>query len=1687
MEKKKRNKILRRIGWSVLVLVVLFVALVLFIRSPWGQDVIVTKATQFVSEKTGTKVEIERLFLTFSGNLSIEDLYLEDTKGDTLVYSKALEADVGLSKLIFGNTFDLEYLGWEGLKANVTRQEGTEDFNFTFLLDAFVAQDSITAPEEEEAEAMEITIGSIDLKNFDIVYDDKFMGIDSKFKLGRLFVKANVIDLEAMRFELDDIEFSNTEVLYIQTKPFPETEDTTETALPYLVVDNFKIEHVKAKYNSEPDSLVADVTIGNFLLDLPKADLVNNDIAVEMLALKNSDISLRMAAVPEQSEDSVAVSVTPFEWPEFLVQIDEIDIENNSIAFATGSNQTQPGNFNADAVAISDFTLQVEDMVYRPKQANLELTKLAFNEASGFQLKNFAFEANLEADNAAISGLNVQTNNSTASGNMTLKYASVDSLINTPEHTGIDLKIPNINVVIADAYVFQPDLANNEYMQKAARKPVTGSISAYGTLASIKIPNLKVNWGNRTSLLAQGSVNNAMNPDALSFDFSTLKATSVRDDVLRFVNEDSLGIAMPETIVIDASARGSVDDMVADVILKIPEGTAQLSGFYSNKQQIAFDGSLKVDSLQLDKILKNEQLSALSFTIETKGSGNDIGSLNATLRSDFQKLSFDGYDFSNLILEGDIVDGSGDINLNFKDDNLDLQSNAKVDLDSLASNIKLDVNLIGADLQALGATRENIKAGVRLNADFKGNAEDFTINALLSEGTAVYDGKQYTLDKINLNAAIGEKSTVANIHSEFLNGALNSNATPDKITAALQRQFEGYFSEAVVSDTIADLVKLQLNAEFKTIPLLTEVFLQGLERLDTISLKADFDESTQKLTARLNMPTATYAGSTIDSLELKVDGNANALDFSAGLASLKSNPIQIKRTLFKGNLQNKQMDFDFSSFDDTEQLLHLAAEMKLQKDTINLHIAPENLVFNKKEWSVEADNQITFGDKLLRFENFSLSRNDQKLTLSNAMNGVEDDHIGVKFDNFKLQTFLSLLNPDEALAGGLVKGNVVVENPFGATGIVADFNINDLKVMENALGNLSLNAASKGAGSYDFDLGLKDGGIDFDLAGDYTAADTGALLDLDLVLNKLEMTAVEGFSESAIKEAGGYLSGKIKVSGTTTDPRYEGQFDFNQVAFNAATLNSVFKIDNETLKINNSGIYLDTFTINDVENNQFVIGGSILTEELTDPTFDLTLKATAFQLLNSTEEDNELFYGKASFDTDMTVAGTLSLPKVDGKLRIRDFTEMTFVVPEEQLDVQERDGVVIFVNRENPDDILTQTDEEEPPAFFQGMDVEAILEIANDAVFNVIVDKKTGDNLQVSGDAALSLSVEPSGRIGLSGRYEVKSGHYETSLYNLVKRRFEFNPGSTVTWRGDPMDAALDVTAVYNVETAASPLMATVDPSASTKYQQVLPFIVYLNVEGELLQPELSFGMDMPEDDQGALGGAVYAQVQQLNEQEDQLNKQVFSLLALNKFFPTSGSDGSSGGTAALAKDNVNKMLSGQLNSFSDKVFGNTGIDLNFDLDSFTDYQGDSPEDRTQLNINAQKKLFDDRLIVTAGSAVDVEGSASESQGSTPIIGNVSLEYLLTQNGRYRLRGFRKNEYTNVIDGQLIVTGAALIFNREFNKFSELFNPLKEADSEDGGKANVKKKDRKAEKEEKEDGKNGIDKKESEDEEKKSD
>ena len=215
----------------------------------------------------------------------------------------------------------------------------------------------------------------------------------------------------------------------------------------------------------------------------------------------------------------------------------------------------------------------------------------------------------------------------------------------------------------------------------------------------------------------------------------------------------------------------------------------------------------------------------------------------------------------------------------------------------------------------------------------------------------------------------------------------------------------------------------------------------------------------------------------------------------------------------------------------------------------------------------------------------------------------------------------------------------------------------------------------------------------------------------------------------------------------------------------------------------------------------------------------------------------------------------------------------------------------------------------------------------------------------------------------MSGRYEMSGGHYEMNLYGLVNRRFEIVEGSYISWAGDPFDAYLDLRASYAVETAATDLMAAqiagADMGERDRFRRELPFIVYMDVGGQLMSPVLNFGLDMPEEEQGAAGGQVYGRVQQINEQEQELNQQVFSLLVLNRFYPSTGSDGTGGGTMNIARDNINDALTDQLNVLSSSIIGeDSDLKLNFGLDTFTDYQGENPRERTQLDINAERSFM---------------------------------------------------------------------------------------------------------------------------------
>jgi hypothetical protein len=1650
------------------------------VRSPWGQDIIVGKVTDYVSEKIDTRFEIGKLYITFSGNVTLEELYLEDQSQDTLVYSEFLEANVPFRPLIFGDEIKVDLVDWRGLRANIFRKDSIEGFNFQFIIDAFAStEDTAVQPDKtQETTETQFSLGRIRFEDFDLSYYDEVTGIDTEVLLGNFELESEEIDLQHMKFHLSSISLAETNISFSQFKPSFASDEQEESKLPWIIVDDFSIEAVHFTYNSKPEGLASDVYVDDFAFSDLDANLEHQEVSLGELIWKDSRVKLEIeskASTNEEDTGQVVQSNKGFAWPKWKVDIDEVDFQNQKIEFYQNKKQPTKGEFSGEALAFDAFYFKLDAIhISKKEQLSFNINDLRFREESGLVLKEFEIETRLNSEEASLKNLNLKLGNSLLYGDVKVNYSTLDALINTPILSEIDLDVRSLKMDLRDAYVFAPDLKANEQVTSLAEHSFEGSLKAKGDLESLSIPKFELYWGKNTQLVFNGNLSQINDTDKLGFELKNLKAKSIKKDLSRFVSETDLGISLPNTFDLTGDFTKKASNFSAKSKLKTSSGNIQLNGYFNSSNTIDYKLAFDINNLQLGELLKNDQLGDLTMQLKSKGKGNSLNELSAELSSSIDSIKWRTYTFSGMEIQGALEDGNGEVKFDYKDDNLQFDFASNIQLDSVSPKIDLVFNLDGIRTKELGLTPKDLRAKVLAKIQFEGNADQFQLDAQLEDGLVVYEDDPYYLGNFDLSSKVDSTTTEAELSSQFLNGNFKANSNIDGISKALQRHFQKYAKDTVTSDKSYSPVDFVLEMSFIDTPLLSDVFIDGLNQMDTLRASVNFHEDKDELTSSLKLPYLNFQDNEVEGLNLDVKSNGNSASFNFGFDHILAGPVDVAKTEIKGKFKDRELKLNLDAYKEEKDFFSSVVSVKFEEeDLYRIHISSEKLILNGSPWNIPDDNEITYQKDSLKVSNFKVSRNSQEIELTDDLE-YEKSHFGLVFNNFRLSSITIYFNPDEKLATGKLSGNLVLIEPFISNGLISNLKVEELMLTEVPLGNLALKAEATSAEDYKLDLSLKDGGVDLSINGIYHTNASETDVDLNIDLRKLEMQTIEKFASELIKNSKGQLNGQFTITGTPQELDYKGFLAFDEVQFNLQSLNTLFQLKDERIDLAKNELSLDNFTIADKNDNTFTANGTVGIEEVINPKFDLTFDAKSFQLLNSTEEDNDLYFGNLVFDASAKLNGDLDFPEVNLDLIINESTDITYIIPESQASIEERDGVVIFVNKDNPDDILTQQDDKDLNVVLTGIDLKSDINIQDKSKVKVIFNKQTGDNVTFQGGGDLKFAISRTGKMNLVGKYEVSNGSVELNLYNIVKRKFNIAPSSSVTWNGNPYNADLDIRAIYNIETSASSLMASQTAGENTiiqnRYKQQLPFFVYLDVDGELTSPELNFQLDMPENRQGAINGSVYGRISQINQQEDQLNKQVFSLLVLNRFYPESGSDGSRGGAASMARNNVNQALSDQLNAFSDKLTGNSGISLNFGVNSYTDYQGSTAQDRTEVDVSAEKKLLDDRLVVQAGSQVNVQGDQRPGE-SQAVVGNVSVEYLLTEDGRWKLRGFRKSEYENVIDGQVFVSGIALIFTREFNKFKTLWSKayresLKEDEPKVESESDSEKEDEEAQKSE---------------------
>lgn len=1237
--------------------------------------------------------------------------------------------------------------------------------------------------------------------------------------------------------------------------------------------------------------------------------------------------------------------------------------------------------------------------------------------------------------------------------------ADISGIVNNAmdaKNVSADISIRRFNTSRDDIMSLAPAGAIPDNISLPETMALNGRIK--GGMKRLEINQFQFRDSRNTNIDISGVINNAADPKNVNADINIRRFNTSRGEIIALTPAGTIpkNITIPNNMSLTGRIKGGMKSAFADLSLNTSLGSAKVNGTISNATDsinAKYNATISTANLDLGTIMQQPDtlLGKLSASFTVNGRGFDPEKANASIKGIIQSAEIKKYTYKDLSLDASIADQKFTANANMNDPNIHFALQAEGNIGG-----NLPGFIVNADIDSIKTLPLHLTPNaIVYHGKITANVPELNLDALNGEinivnSVLVMNNQRIVMDSLSVIASHANNEQVISLKTDFVSAVIQGQYKLQQFGDVMMEAIQPYYAISPPGKQVnIDPYNFTINAnviDHKTL----HGFVPDLKRFDGIALKSAFS-SSDGWNANVSIPYILYGTNIIDNLKLnaatagtalKITTNVNQV--AAGTSLVMYNPA------ITANISNNKVDFGISLKDKAAKTKYsFAGSFAQEPDSVfTVSLNPDNLLLNYDSWSINKDNLIRFGSTIVNAKNFNLNKGDQHLII-NSLNPNADSPLEVDLKNFNLATLSAFVRSDSLPVEGTLNGNILVKDILKQPNFTTDLTLNNLAFKRDTIGDVNVKVNNNTANVFATNVTITGKGNDVNLTGNYylKPADSSNF-DFNLNINKLPFKTIEAVSMGAITDATGDLTGKVAINGTVKSPNVDGGINFNQAGFNVAMLGSYFRIDGETIKVNKQGVKFDTFTIKDSSSNTLVIDGLAGTSNFINYNLDLTVKARNFRAINTTKRQNALYYGQLYFNTNMNIKGTEAAPVVDGYFRINDETNLSIVLPQAEPGVVDRQGVIEFVDMDAPekDSIFKRTlaayDSSFNRSAITGFDISVNLVIQKAATFNIIVDEGNGDFLQVKGDASLNAGIDPSGKITMTGTYEIESGGYELS-FNFLRRKFDIQKGSKITWTGEPTTADIDVTAVYVANT--SPMDLVQISGAAGSYQQKLPFQVKLMVKGQLMQPELTFDIALPTENNVRVSNDVLEHVNsrlaQVRAEPSELNKQVFALLLLNRFVSENPFESSGGGggfnATSFAKQSVSKILTQQLNNLAGDLIA--GVDISFDVNSAEDYTTGERRDRTDFNVNLSKRLLNDRLKVTIGSNYELEGPQQSKQTASNVIGNVTLDYNLTEDGRYLLRGYRKNDYEAVVEGYVIETGLKFIMSVDYNQFKEIF------------------------------------------------
>lgn len=1284
------------------------------------------------------------------------------------------------------------------------------------------------------------------------------------------------------------------------------------------------------------------------------------------------------------------------------------------------------GSIDFNHLQVDSLFIEGKDLLWKQDSLSAQLKRLSLKEVSGFRLLNLSADLGLNKNSITLNTLNLVANQSNVGGNVSMTFNSFTDFKNFNELVEMQANLESSEIHFKDiGYFAYPLLKNKSFVL------VDGDVK--GTVSNLKGRKLAVMAPGNLSFKGAFDIIGLPNIDRtfISLRVKELKAT--RKNLNRLFTDLDLEkeIKLPMNIATlgEIKFKGNFDGFINDFVsfgeLKTDLGKIildmSLKEPQEQRKEYLFAGKIKTEAFDLGIFYGNSDLGKLTTNLDVEGSGLTMDKVKALVSGEIVSIGFKGYNYNNVKLFGQLTQHLFSGRASIKDPNLVLDFDGNLDFREDIPKLDFEASIAHADLNKLNFyTKEaQFNALIKVNAvglkpnDFNGSVD--------VQNLSYCDGKRiYEVSSLSLDAVIIEKNRKFTLLSPLLDGRLEGEFDVNEIVnsykALIAQSLPSFFDSMAV---LKGVQNIDFELTIKEIDEVLMLFDEGVKIAPDTKLNSKFSSVNNSFSIDLQSSQIVYQGKQINNLTavvasenevLKTEIYANSIRFADSLA------FENLTVVSKAFLDNFQLGIDWNNNSFNNDGSIEAVGMITNKNRFDFDILPSEVNVGNDHWSLSNSAHITIQENYIRVADLNVYNGNQYFTANGIISESEYDKLQVNIKDFNLANFNPLLGTAEYQISGSLSGKATLANLFNHPIFDVSSDIKSLKINDYNIGNISLQSVWEDevkTASVNASV-TKNKKRQVSLVGFYKPFNEEETLDLNLFLNDYDVKSLNIIKTDAISDLDGTADGKVHITGRTDSLILDGKIKLNETHVTVNYLNTTYVFNNE-ISIKPTYFGLNYVPVKDELGNNANVVGTVFHNNFTDWNFDVYLEPENFLCLNTSSGDNDMYYGKALISGTVGVYGYANNLDIEINAKTEDKT--VIYIPLGNSGIAGEQDFVTFID-------VTKSDlQDNQKVNLEGIKLDLNLEVTPKAQVQLIFDEQLGDIIKGRGAGNIKMEINTLGNFNMFGQYTIEEGDYLFTLQKIINKRFTIKQGGTINWYGSPYGAEIDLTAVYK---SRAPLYDILAEKLET-YKNRVPIECLMHLTGNLLKPQIEFDIDLP-----GLNENLKSQIKSQMSSQEELNKQVFALLVLNRFLPTANSGdgvrGASTGTG-LGNATTSDLISNQISSWLSQ------ISREFDV-GFVYRLGDQISNE-ELAVALSTQLFNERLTLSGNFGVSNGNQSNQNPNS--LIGDFSIEYSLTKDGRLRLKAFNESNDYDLLNSNQATSkqGVGVFYQENFDKFGD--------------------------------------------------